>query len=347
MKAILLNEHGGSDKLVYTEEAAMPQVKTGEALVKIKATSVNRADLVVRAGYPGLSLPMPHILGGDIVGVIEEIGENEFGLQNGDRVIALPVINLDPDFSKVSASNKPYHEHLAINWHYFGMHINGSYAEYAAVPNKNLVKLPDNVTFEDATSLGVAGLTAYHAIQSVGALQAGEIFMIWGGSGGLGTIAVQLAKASGAIVIATVGKDEKIDKIKSLGADYVFNHYTQDVMAEVKKIFPFGVDMIIDYVGPKTFQTSFDLLKKGGRILLCGILTGRETNFSIHLAYLKHISVHGLYLGTKAELEQVVKLAGEGKIKGEISQVLPLAEASKAHDIIASGDYTGKIVLVP
>lgn len=344
MKAILLTQHGGVENLQYTTDFPVPDCGADDIRVRIKATSVNRADTVVRNGYPGLSIPMPHILGGDIVGEVEHIGENVTGLSLGDRVMATPVISCG---TCPICVNTPERNHLCFNWKYFGMHINGGYAEYCTVPAKCIVKLPDSITYEEATCFGVAGLTAYHALYTIAKLKAGETFMIWGGSGGLGTVAVQLAKAAGAIVIATVGKDEKKPTIHELGADYVFNHYTDDVAAEVRKLFPLGINCIMDYVGPATFPKSFELLQKGGRMLLCGILTGRESMLSIHQTYLRHLSLHGLYLGTRTELEELLALAAEKSIKPLVGKVMSLSQAAEAHELMVSGGYMGKIVLIP
>lgn len=342
MKAVALYEHGGPEKLIYRAEFPDPVIGPDEVLVKVGATGVNRVDLVVRVGYPGLSVPLPHILGGDIAGTVAEAGSGVKGFAKGDRVVAWPLIACGT--CPLCREGK---ENLCLNWKYFGLHRHGGYAEYVAVPAASLLPLPSSITFEEATALGVAGLTAYHALTTVGELRTGETFMIWGGSGGVGTIAVQLAKGMGATVITTVGKNVKREALRKLGADHVFNHYEDDVASEVRKIAPIGVDLIIDYVGPATFQKSFDLLKKGGRMLLCGILTGRETTFSIHQTYLRHLSVKGLYLGTKQEMQELIALTAEGNVKPLISTALPLAEAPRAHEIMATGQHLGKLVLKP
>jgi len=347
MKAVILNQHGDASKLEYTTEFPTPQISENDVLVRIMSTSVNRADLVIRQGYPGLSIPLPHILGGDIVGEVAEIGSAVKDFQIGTRVLALPLITYDRSPTGISRYNLPEHQHLSLTWEYFGMHIHGSYAEYVKVPAENLVVLPDSISFDDAVSYGVAGLTAYHAISGVGKLQKDESFFIWGGSGGLGTLAIQIAKAMGCKVFTTCGQDSKKAKLLELGADYVFNHHTDDIPALLKEITPFGVDAVLDYVGPATFAQSFNMVKKGGRIMLCGILTGRETNISLHLTYLKHISIHGIYLGTKQELKELVDLAGQGKFNSNISEVLPLAQATEAHRLLESGKLIGKIVLKP
>ncbi|HYF02524.1 MAG TPA: zinc-binding dehydrogenase [Patescibacteria group bacterium] len=339
MKALILKSNGGRENLEYSD-IQDSKVAANDSLVKVQATSVNRVDIVVRNGYPGQQTPMPHVLGGDIAGIVEMSTDPKF--IGGQRVVAYPLVWC----GNCQLCNEGK-ENLCLNWQYFGMHRHGGYASYASVPSKNLIPIPDNVSFEEAAALGVAGLTAYHGLKSVAALQEGEVFMIWGGSGGMGTIAVQIAKMLGATVIATCGKDEKKGILKELGADYVFNHYTDDLKAEVLKLFPNGIDVVMDYVGPKTFQQSFDMVKKGGKIILCGILTGRETNFSIHQTYLRHISIHGINLGTKAEMEDLIQLVADGKLKPFIGKVLPLCEGAEGHRLMESGEVTGKIILKP
>jgi len=342
MNAIALYEHGGADKLVYTTDFPKPAIGHDEVLIEVKATAVNRVDLVVRGGYPGIQIPLPHILGGDIAGTIAEVGTGIQGLRVGQRVVTWPLIACGK--CVLCAEGK---ENLCLNWKYFGLHRHGGYAQFVAAPVASLLALPDSVSFEEATALGVAGLTAYHAIKTVGQLERGQSFFIWGGSGGVGTIAIQLAKMTGATVAATAGKDGKLAVLQNLGADHVFNHHTEDVAARVKELFPAGVDLIIDYVGPATFPKSFELLKKGGTMLLCGILTGRETNFSIHQTYLRHLSVKGLYLGTKSEMQELLSLTAERKVKPVIGSTLPLREAAAAHTLMAKGEHLGKIVLKP
>jgi len=342
MKAIILNENGGTDKLIYTESHPEPEIKTNEVLVQIKATSVNRADLVIRGGYPGLQLNFPHILGGDIAGVIAKTGSEVKGFKEGERVIAWSIVSeADDDWAKKGKAGQ------SINWQYFGMHRNGSYAEYAAVPESSLIRLPDNVSFEDAACLPVAGLTAYHAVKTVGDLQKGDKFFIWGGTSGLGIIAIQLAKEIGAEVFATAGFPHKIEYLKQMGVNHIFNHRDGSAVDdEVMKLTGgLGIDVILDYVGPEAFPKNFKMVKKGGKILFCGILTGREATVSLHMTYLRHISLLGLYLGEKRELEALVDLVSQGKIKPHIGAELNLKDAAKAHELMAKGEVLGKIVL--
>ncbi len=340
MKAVVINKHGGSDVLEYVEDFPNPEIKPNEVLIKVGAISLNRIDTVVRKGYPGLQVPKPHIIGGDAAGTIVELGSNVSDFSVGDRVVVYPVYLpeiRDPHYGDM--------EHLNDGWQFFGLQRKGTYCEYLAVPSENLFKISDNVTFETAASTPIAGLTAYHAIYSVTEIKPGDFFFIWGGGGGLASYAIQLAKLKGATVIATVGNNDKKQKVLEFGADYVFNHYTDDVPALVKEIAQKGIDVIIDYVGPATFDRSFSMIRKNGTIIFCGIITGTETKLSLHQAYFRHLNLRGIYLGSKPEFNAFLKLVDDGLVKSHIFKVFDLKDAADAHNLLDSGDYTGKIVL--
>jgi NADPH:quinone reductase-like Zn-dependent oxidoreductase len=343
MKAVILNENGATDKLIYTTDFPVPEIGPEEVLVKIKATTINRADLVIRNGYPGLTLNFPHILGGDITGVVEQSGSSVKDFKQSDRVLSWSIVACGKcEWCRKGRGG------LCFNWQYFGMHCSGSYAEYAAVPASSLIKLPDNVSFENAACLPVAGLTAYHALSSVGNLKKDETFFIWGAASGLGLMAVQIAKNAGAKVFATAGTDEKIKKLKEMGVDHIFNHRVdEDIAAKVLELTnKLGIDVVLDYIGPATHPQSFRMVKKGGKILWCGIMTGREAMISIHQTYLRHVSLLGLYLGEKEELASLVDLVSKGKVKPYIGETLDLKDVAKGHILIGEGKVTGKVVLV-
>jgi len=340
MKSVYIETNGGPEVLQYSENFPEPTIKPNEVLVKVEATSLNRVDLHIRKGYPGLKLNFPHILGADISGIVWETGSEVKNFQKGDRVVAYPIVlpeNLEPKFLG--------YEHLNDGWKYFGMHIPGSYCEFVAVPAKNLVHISPETDFARAATLPVAGLTAYHGLYTVAQLKEGDAFFLWGGASGLGTFAIQLAKLVGAKVIATVGKNYKKEILYSLGADYVFNHYEDDVVSEVKKIYPLGVDFCLDFVGRTTFEKSLALLRKNGTLLICGMITGAEVNFNLQQFYIRHLNIKGFYLGSPQEFSELVRLVDENKIKPYISQVFDLKDASKAHAFMENGEHIGKIVL--
>jgi NADPH:quinone reductase-like Zn-dependent oxidoreductase len=342
MKAIVLHEHGGIEELSY-ENHPEPEIGKRDVLVKIEATSVNRIDFFVRSGYPGVTFRFPHIPGGDIAGTVSAVGARVKSFRKGDRVLAWPLVACGQ--CEMCQSERRW---LCLNWQYFGLHINGSYAEYVRVPAESLIPLPKNVAFEEAATLPIAGLTAYHALVTVGHLKQDEVLLIWGGSGGLGTFSVQIAKRLGARVIATVGREEKRQALHKLGADHVFNHHKDDIVSAVRDVTgSAGVEVVLDSVGAETFVKSFQLLKKGGRLLLCGKLTGLDVTLSLHQTYLRHLSILGLYLGEKHELETLLDWVAAGQIKPVIHRTFALQDAAEAQRMMAAGEHLGKLVLKP
>jgi len=340
MKAVYIDSNGGPEVLQYTESFPEPTIKPNEVLVKVQATSLNRVDLHIRKGYPGLNLHFPHILGADISGIVWETGSEVKKFNKGDRVVAYPIVlpeKLEPKYSG--------NEHLNDGWKYFGMHLPGSYSEFVPVPEKNLVHIKSDIDLQTAATLPVAGLTAYHGLYSVAQIKKGDVLFLWGGSSGLGTFAIQLAKLVGTKVITTVGKNSKKEILLSLGADYVFNHYEDDIVGEVKKIFPSGVDFCLDFVGNATFHKSLSLLRKNGTLLICGMITGAEVNFNLQQFYVRHLNIKGFYLGSPQEFSDLVQLVNENKIKPYISKIFDLKDASKAHIFMENGEHIGKIIL--
>jgi NADPH:quinone reductase-like Zn-dependent oxidoreductase len=337
MKAVVMPAHGGREVLSYGE-LEKPLPGKGEVLVKVAFTGVNHVDLVNRRGYPGITVPLPHVLGSDIAGTIAELGEGVDGLTVGSPVVVYPLIGC----GNCSACNEG-RANICLNWKFIGLHLRGGYGEYVSVPAQNVIPL--SIPFDKAMAIPVAGLTAYHALKNVGELRSGQTFFIWGGAGGLGSMAIQIARHLGARVIATGGTPEKLETMKRLGADFVLDRRQDDVIGEVKKIAPDGVDLILDYVGPETFPKSFGMLKKGATMLLCGIITGRETTVSLHQTYLRHLSIKGLYMGTMTEMRELLALVEAGNIKPHIGRVLPLQDAAEGHRLMEAGESIGKIAL--
>lgn len=340
MRAVQLQRHGGPEALVFSEDLPTPKPGPGEVLLRNHATSVNRVDLLVRSGYPGIEIPLPHILGGDLSGEVAELGAGVNGVARGDRVVVHPLVTCGTcTYCRSGAAN------LCANWKYFGLHRWGGYAEYVVAPAACLVPLPREVHHGDAATLPVAGLTAYHGLL-LSNLGPDDTLFVWGGSGGLATFAVQLALRLGARVIVSTRDDTKAARLRELGAEVVVGREPASIKGELLDMTEgAGIDVVVDYVGPPTFAASVEMLKKGGTLLLMGQLEGRETTLNIHQAYLKHIRIQGLYLGHKRELEALVALVADGSVRPEVYKQLPLSDAGEAQMLMATGEHVGKIVL--
>ncbi len=208
-----------------------------------------------------------------------------------------------------------------------------------------MVVLPSEVSFEEATALPVAGLTAYHAMHTVGRVRPGETVFLWGGSGNVGTMAVQIAKAAGARVLSSAGNAARTEMVRSIGADECIDRSRYDVAEQIRKLAPDGVQLVLDYIGAETFEKSFSLLENGGKLLVCGIMTGRETTLNIHRTYFHHRSIHGFFLGTMNDLHALLDLVARKRVHPVIDSLLPISEAAHAHRKVAKGEHGGKIVL--
>lgn len=339
MKVICFYEHGNPSVLKF-EEVEDLKVGKGEVLVKIVSASVNRVDILVRKGYPGIKIPLPHIPGADMSGIVEEIGEDVNGLSIGDRVIATPVFGCGScNYCLRGMENK------CSRWRMLGFHLNGTYAEYIKVPPKILVPFPNNLRFDEAAALPLSLLTSWHALVTLGRVKYGDVVFVWAGSSGIGIYAIQIAKSFGAKVIATAGSAWKIKRLKNLGVDFVLNHYEDDVVKEVKSFSEDGVDLVIEHIGAGTFLRSIDIAKVGGKIIFFGAISGASQTLPIRKMYLKHLELIGMHTGSLWELRDALKLVESGKISPIIDSVFNLRDAVSAHVRLENSEHFGKIVL--
>lgn len=324
MKAIRIHEDGGPDVLRY-EEAPDPAPGPGDALIRLRAASLNHLDIWVRRGLP--SVPKPRILGADGAGVVAALGEGVTGLEVGQRVVINPGI-----------------EH-GETIHVIGEHTEGTHAELAAVPAGNVYPLADNLSFEEAAAFPLVFETAYRMLVTRAALQEGEWVLVWGIGGGVATAAFQIARALGARVIVTSSSDAKLSRARELGADAVVNHATGDVLATVKEATGAGVDVVVEHVGEATWKTSLACARAGGRVAVCGATTGPNPPAQLHRIWWKQLTVLGSTMGTRVDFEGAYELVKSGRAKPIVDAVFPLADARAAHERLEAGEQLGKIVL--
>ncbi len=340
MKALLLKAFGDSGVFQYTENFPKPKVGPDEILVRVKAVALNHLDVWIRKGALAYKPPLPHVLGSDVAGIVEEVGELVNHVKPGDEVVVNP--NLSCGVCENCLAGRDNH---CKAFKILGFQVHGGYAEYVKVPKTNVIPKPKNLSFEEAASFPLTYITAWNALIDSAKLSPGDRVFIWAGASGVGVAAVQLAKLFGAFVITTTSQDWKAEKLKDLGADLVINHRTQNVEREVKKIFPEGVDIVIDHVGEKTLPASIKLLKKGGRLSFLGTTTGSTGSFDIRYNFVNEITMKGVYMGRKAVLFRVSELFERGLLKAVVDKVFDLKEGERAHRYLEEGKHFGKVVL--
>jgi NADPH:quinone reductase len=330
MKAAFIKETGPAENITYGE-FPKPEPTETQVLVRMGAVSVNPIDTYIRSGAVAMQLPLPFIVGSDIAGKVEAVGSAVKRFQPGDRV-------------------------WGTNQGQFGRQ--GTFAEFAAIDEQWLYPTPDNVPDEEVAALALVSITACLGLRRDAKLQAGETLFVNGGTGGVGSMVVQQAKAIGARVVTTAGSEEKVQKCLELGADLAINYKTHDVVAEVKKFAPDGLNVYWETLRDPDFERAIGLLASRGRMI---IMAGRDARppFPVGPFYVKGCSLFGFAIFNAKPDEQRVcaedidRWMGEGKLKANIDRTMPLAEAAAAHKlqeestIAKAGALSGKIVLKP
>ncbi|MDH5670393.1 MAG: zinc-binding dehydrogenase [Nitrospira sp.] len=341
MKAVVFREHGGPEKLSY-EDMPRPVIGAKEVLVRVKACALNHLDIWIRQGNPAYPMPLPHISGSDIAGTVEEVAGDATGVNVGDRVFVSPGLSCwRCEFCLAGRDN------FCRTYSLIGAMTHGGYAEYVTVPFRNVLPIPENLSFEQAASFPLVSVTASHMLFERARLQYGETVLVMGGGSGVGSMAVQLAKLAGARVMTTVGSDEKIPKAVVLGADAVINHARENVAERVKLLTEGkGVDVVIEHIGPQVWETCLQSLSKGGRLVTCGATTGAEVKLDLRAAFSRQLTIKGSYMGTRAELVKAAELMGQKRLIPVVDRTFPLKEARAAQELMLSRKFFGKIVLV-
>jgi 2-desacetyl-2-hydroxyethyl bacteriochlorophyllide A dehydrogenase len=341
MKAVLFREHGGPDKLSY-EELPMPQIGPHEVLIRVKACALNHLDIWIRQGNPAYPVPLPHVSGSDVAGTVEQVGAQVEHISVGARAFVSPGISCwNCEFCLAGRDN------LCRSYSLMGAKLHGGYAEYVKVPFRNVLPIPENVTFEQAAAFPLVSVTASHMLFALAGLQHGETVLVMGAGSGVGMMAVQLAKLAGARVLTTVGSDDKIPKAVILGADAVINHAKEKVAERVKLLTEGrGVDVVIEHIGPEVWDTCVESLAKGGRLITCGATTGGEVTLNLRYVFSRQLTIKGSYMGTRAELVKAAELIGQKRLIAVIDRTFSLQEARAAQELMASRKFFGKIVLV-
>lgn len=342
MKAVTMRAHGGPEVLKL-EELPDPSAGPGQVLVRVRAVALNHLDVWVRKGWPGLSLEWPHVPGSDVAGVVEAVGPGVAGIAAGDEVVLNPGVSCGRCEMCLSGQDVGCRRYAIL-----GEHVSGGYAQHLAVPAANVLPKPRNLSFDEAACVPLVFLTAWHALVARAQLKAGETVLVQAAGSGVGSAAVQIAKLLGATVIATAGSDDKCRKALALGADHAVNYETEDFLARARALTgKRGVDVVFEHVGKRTWEKSLLCLTGGGRLVTVGATTGWDPPTDLRHVFYRQLSVLGSTMGSKGELFQVLRFVEQGKLKPVLDRVLPLAEAARAQELLASRAQFGKIVLNP
>jgi NADPH:quinone reductase-like Zn-dependent oxidoreductase len=340
MKAVRIHQFGGPEVLTY-EGIADPQPRKDQVLVRVRACSLNHLDLWVRKGLPGVKLP--HILGSDVAGEIVEVGEYITGFKAGQRVLLAPM-HYCGDCEKCVAGLQNQCREFTV----LGNGVDGGNCELFAAPAANVIPIPDSLDFNQAASVPLVFVTAWHMLVGRAQVRPGQTVLVLGGSSGVGTAAIQIAKLFHCRVITTAGNDAKLAKARELGADYGINHYQQKISDEVRKITnKEGVDVAIEHVGAATWDESLKSLKGNGTLVTCGATTGSSVGVELRHLFARQLSLLGSYMGTMGELHEVLKHIFAGRLKPVLDRAFPLSEIRAAHEYLEKSQMFGKVVVNP
>ena len=340
MKALIVREFGGS---LLLEDIPIPQPKSDEALIRVKACAVDQFDLTIRDGkFPTAKTPI--ILGHEIAGIVETVGAGVDSIQSGDRVTS--TLYLTCGRCRYCRTGR---ETICADFKgYVGIHTPGAYAEYTTIPAENLVKLPESISFAEGSVIANAIGTPYHALTKRAKLQPGEWVIVTGAGGGVGAHAIQLAKMMGAFVMAVDIGEEKLALARALGADLVFDAAAGDFSSNAREwTNGGGADVVLELVGTATFESSIKSLARGARMVIVGSHTGTELKVSPQAIIANEWEILGARNVTKRELAEVVALVAAGKVKPVVTGTYPLEEAETLHQKLRKQEIIGRVVLEP
>jgi len=342
MKAVLLSQHGGPEVLEFADFSD-PKPGPGEVLVKVRAVALNHLDLWVRRGLPHLKLQYPHILGSDVAGEIAELGPGVDGVSLGQKVLLHPGLSCGV-CERCSAGQ----DNLCPKYRIFGEHVRGGYAEYLVAPLRNILPFPEPLDFTQAACLPLVFLTAWQMLVDKAGIRPGMTVVIHGGASGVGSAGVQIAKLHDCRVITTAGSDEKLEKAKTLGADFGINYKREKFLEAVTRIAgKQGVDVVFEHVGKALWKESLLCLKWGGVLVTCGATTGSEVELDLKQVFFRQLRILGSTMGSRAAQFEILRQVSAGRLKPVFDRSYPLREAQAAHRRLEAGEQFGKIVLLP
>jgi len=356
MKALVYEKYAENNdfaSILKLKDIPEPNVKPNEVLFRVKAAALNYDDIWGMRGKP-LAVPLPHISGTDAAGEVIAVGEDVKSIKVGDRVVSHG--NMSCRVCSRCTSGREFDCKKRIIWGFQTGPLWGGYCEIAHLPEINVLKIPNSISYEDAAAASMTLLTSWHMLVGRAKIKPGQVVLVMGGSSGVGIFGIQIAKLYGCTVIATASP-EKLEKLKELGADYAVDHRKEDWDKEVFKISKElakkkgeapGIDVIFEHIGGSHFNKELTLLKYGATMVTTGATTGYNVPADLRQIFFKGINILGSTQGTRAELEDGFYWMSQGKIKVIIDSTFTFENAVDAHNKMLNGKgLVGKIILKP
>ena len=304
---------------------------------------MNHLDLWVVRGLAGRELQMPHILGSDGAGVVEETGDGVSRFSVGDRVMINAVLSC----GECEFCNQDEHS-LCVRLRLLGEQVGGTHAELLVLPEANLEKIPEHVSFQEAAAFSLVFQTAWRMLTTRAGIQSGDDVFIHGIGGGVSSAALNIVKYLGGRAFVSSSSDEKLQRAKESGADFGYNYTQTDVVQEVmQETGKRGVDIVIDSVGAATWVQSLKMAAKGGKIVTCGATSGPSPETAIRLIFWNQLEILGSTMSNRREYQEIIALLGQGKLKPVIDQEFALSEGRSALEHLQTQHQYGKVVLIP
>ena len=341
MRALTISAHGGTEQLEVRADLPVPDPLPGHVRVRLRAAALNRLDVFMLRGLPGLTIVPPWVMGADGTGVVDSLGEGVDSIGAGETVV------INPGISDGTCEFCLAGEHsLCVRFKLLGEHLPGTLAEYVVVPSRNVLAIPDRIPPERAAAYTLATLTAWRMLVTRARVTAGDEVLIWGIGGGVALAALQIAKDRGARVWVTSGSDEKLARARELGADETLNHRTMQVAKEIRaRTGKRGVSLVVDSVGEATWAESLGALGRGGRLVTCGGTSGPQVQTDVRRLFWNQWSIMGSTMGNESEFDAVVQAFREGKLVPVVDSVFPLVDGRRAFERLESGEQFGKVVV--
>ena len=345
MKAIIFEQNGGCEVLKY-RDTPIPKAGPNDVVIKVRASACNFNDIWARRGLPGMKIILPHISGSDAAGVVVETGSEVHNVKVGDEVVVHCGISCRQ--CDYCTRGEEFFCHDFKIWGFQTGPLDGAHGEYCKVPAVNVLPKPARLSFEEAATMPLVLVTVWRMLVTRARIQAGDFVLVWGAAGGLGVMAIQVAKLYNARAIAIASSDDKLELCKELGAEYVLHRKKHDIFQEVRKITDGRrADIVFEHTGAETWPISMQCLKWGGTIVTCGATSGFDAHMDIRLLWNKQQNYLGSHLGNKGELMDAMRFVESGRIKPVVGKILPLKELAHAQHLMENNTIGGKIAMVP